>query len=30
MQKVFTGIVDRGFQYASGQAVGREEAPSPF
>lgn len=29
-QAIFTGIVDRGFQFASGQAVGRDENPSCF
>jgi hypothetical protein len=27
---IFNGVVQRGFQFASGQAIGREQAPSPF
>jgi hypothetical protein len=27
---IFNGVVQPGFQFASGQAIGREKAPSPF
>lgn len=30
MQTVFTGMISPGFQFASGDAVGREKNPSPF
>ena len=30
MQKVYTGIVGRGFQFASGQAAGRPDFPYPM
>lgn len=30
MYTIFNGVVQPGFQFASGQAIGREHAPSPF
>jgi hypothetical protein len=30
MQTIYTGVVGRGFQFASGEAVGRKDNPSPF
>ena len=30
MHSIFTGVVGRGFQLASGQAVGRKKNPSPY
>jgi hypothetical protein len=30
MQMMITGVVSRGYQFASGAAVGREKKPSPF
>lgn len=30
MLTVYSGVIGKGFQYASGDAVGRDYAPSPF